>query len=213
MIRVKVCGLTNPLNVKEIAKLSPDFLGFIFFPLSPRYVGEEPDMKLFCDLPSGIMRTGVFLNENSRQILEISKRIGLDVIQLHGNETPDSCLHLKSRGLTVIKAFSIDNDFNFDSLKIYNQASDFFLFDTKSETAGGSGKKFNWDKLKEYTLGKPFFLSGGIGPEDTGAFKSMVNHGLFAVDINSRFETSPGIKDSVLVKEFIDEIKYDQNEL
>jgi phosphoribosylanthranilate isomerase len=212
MIRIKVCGMTDPLNVREIVQLKPDFMGFIFFPGSPRYVGEEPDMKLFCDIPSGIMTAGVFLNEDNRKILEISARVGLDAIQLHGNESPESCLYLKSMGLTIIKAFNIGSDFSFDSLKRYDQSSDFFLFDTKSEKAGGSGKKFNWSNLEDYSLGKPFFLSGGIGPEDAGAFRSLVNRGLFAVDINSRFETSAGIKDSCLVKEFIDEIKYDQHE-
>lgn len=213
MVRVKVCGMTDPLNVSEIVNAMPDFLGFIFFPGSPRYVGEEPVKELFSNLSSCIMRTGVFLNENSKKIVDISARYGLDVIQLHGNELPETCLELKSEGLIVLKSFSIGNDFSFDALTGYNKACDFFLFDTKSETAGGSGKKFNWKILEDYSLEKPFFLSGGIRPEDAGLIKSMINRGLFAVDINSRFEISPGIKDSVLVKEFIEEIKYDHYEL
>jgi len=213
MIRVKVCGMTDPLNVREIVLAKPDFIGFIFFPGSPRYVGEEADMNLFSSLPSGIMSTGVFLNEDNKKILDISVRNDLDVIQLHGNESPETCLQLKSEGLIVIKAFNIDAGFTFDTLTRYKKSCDFFLFDTKGKTAGGSGKKFDWAKLEEYLPDKPFFLSGGIGPEDAGVIKSMINRGLFAVDINSRFEISPGIKDSVLVKEFVEEIKNYQYEL
>jgi phosphoribosylanthranilate isomerase len=213
MIRVKVCGMTDPLNVREIVQVKPDFLGFIFFPGSPRYVGEEPEKKLFSNLPSGIMSAGVFLNDDSKKILDISSRYGLDVVQLHGNESPETCLQLKSEGLVVIKAFNIDTAFSFDTIAKYNKASDFFLFDTKSREGGGSGRKFDWGKLEEYVADKPFFLSGGIGPEDAGLINSVINRGLFAVDINSRFEISPGIKDSVLVKEFIEEVKYDRYEL
>lgn len=213
MIRVKVCGMTDPLNVGEIVQAKPDFIGFIFFPRSPRYVGDKPDIKLFSSLPSGILSAGVFLNEDTKKILEVSARYGLDVIQLHGNESPDTCLQLKSAGLVIIKAFNIDTGFSFDALAKYDKACDFFLFDAKGKTAGGNGKKFDWGKLEEYQLAKPFFMSGGIGPGDAGVIKSMADRGLFAVDINSRFEISPGIKDSILVKEFIDEIKYDQNEL
>jgi phosphoribosylanthranilate isomerase len=213
MIRVKVCGMTDPLNVGEIVLAKPDFIGFIFFSGSPRYVGQEPDMKLFSSLSSGIISAGVFLNENNKKILDISERYRLDVIQLHGNESPETCLQLKSEGLIVIKAFNIDAGFSFDIITRYKKACDFFLFDTKGNKAGGSGKKFDWGKLEEYLPDKPFFLSGGVGPEDAGVIKSMINRGLFAVDINSRFEISPGIKDSVLVKEFIDEIKNKKYEL
>ena len=207
MIRVKVCGMIDPFNVKEIAELKPDFMGFIFFPGSPRYVGNEPDMILFNSVPPGIKKTGVFCNEDNHKILDLSIQTGLDMIQLHGNESTESCFQLKSSGLTIIKAFNIDGDFDFESLNQYMPGCDYFLFDTKSEKPGGSGKKFSWEKLKEYYLDKPFFLSGGIGPEDAGEIKSIYNRGLFAVDINSRFETSPGIKDAVLVKTFINALK------
>jgi phosphoribosylanthranilate isomerase len=210
MIRVKVCGMNNPGNVKEITGLKPDIIGFVFFAGSPRYVGDEPELVLFNSVPSGIKKTGVFYNEDNHKILDISIRTGLDMIQLHGNESSIACLQLKSSGLSVVKAFNIDGDFHFESLNQYMPSCDYFLFDTKSEKPGGSGKKFPWEKLEKYNLDKPFFLSGGISPGDAGEIKSISNRGLFAVDINSRFETSPGIKDAVRVKTFINELKNDQ---
>jgi phosphoribosylanthranilate isomerase len=210
MIRVKVCGMNDPDNVKEIAELKPDIMGFIFFGGSPRYVGDEPEMLLFNSVPPDIKKTGVFYNEDNHKILELSIRTGLDMIQLHGDESSVACLQLKSSGLSVIKAFNIDGDFDFESLGQYIPACDYFLFDTKSEKPGGNGKKFAWEKLNEYYLDKPFFLSGGISPDDAAEIKSICNRGLYAVDLNSRFETSPGIKDAVSVKAFINELKNDQ---
>lgn len=210
MIRIKVCGMCDPLNVKEIAEAKPDFMGFIFYPGSPRYVSEEPDRSLFSNVPPGITKTGVFVNENPDKIYDITIRTGLDMIQLHGIESPDYCSHLKSSGLKIIKAFSMAEYFDFEMLKPYIPACDFFLFDTKTEKFGGSGIKFNWDKLAGYYLDKPFFLSGGIGPEDSGIIKTIENRGFFAVDVNSRFETAPTIKNVTLVKTFIDEIKNNQ---
>ena len=210
MIRVKVCGMVNPLNLKEVAAVEPAFIGFIFYHGSSRYVGEEADPGLVKNFPQGIKMVGIFLNENISEIVKISQRAGLHLIQLHGNESPPYCSRLKSSGLSVIKVFNIGNEFNFESLIRYLPVCDYFLFDTKSEKPGGSGRKFNWEKLNEYSLDKPFFLSGGIGPEDTGLIKSIRNHSLYAVDINSRFETVPGIKDAELVRKFIEEIKIDR---
>src|SRR5664279_1167449 len=207
MIRVKVCGMVNSLNLKNVAAGDPDFLGLIYYHGSPRYVGEETEPELLESFPQGIKRVGVFLNANISEVLSISKRATLDLIQLHGNESPAYCSRLNSTGLSVIKGFNIENEFNFETLTGYLPVCDFFLFDTKSKKPGGSGIKFNWEKLDEYSLDKPFFLSGGIGPEDAGLVKSIRNNGLYAVDINSRFETVTGIKNAELVKEFIKEIK------
>jgi phosphoribosylanthranilate isomerase len=207
MIRVKVCGMTNPQNVRGITDANPDYIGFIFYKGSPRYVGDEPDSELFLNVPAGIKKAGVFLNENPQKILELSRLTGLDVIQLHGNESPDYCDRIKSYGLTVIKVFNISNEFSFESLIPYTSKCDYFLFDTKSEKPGGSGKKFDWEKLEEYSLHKPFFLSGGIGPEDSVRLNSIQNKGFFAIDINSRFELSVGLKDTGLVRTFINSIK------
>lgn len=210
MIRVKVCGMVNPLNLKEIAAETPDFIGIIFYPGSPRYVDEEAECGLLKNFPQGIKRVGVFLDENISEIVKISQRAGLDLIQLHGNESPAYCSRLRSSGLSVIKVFNIENEFNFESLIRYLPVCDFFLFDTKSTKPGGSGRKFNWEKLDEYSFDKLFFLSGGIGPEDAGLIKSISNQGLYGVDINSRFETVTGMKDAELVRKFIEEIKIDR---
>jgi len=210
MKRVKVCGMCDPLNVKEIAEAKPDYIGFIFFRGSPRYVGEEPEMALFNNVSPGIKKTGVFLNEENNKILDLSMATGLDIIQLHGNESPETCLRLKTSGLLIIKAFNIGMEFGFENLIPYMPVCDYFLFDTKSEKPGGSGSKFNWEKLKEYTLDKPFFLSGGIGPEDAGVINAIENKGFFGVDVNSRFENTPGIKDITLVKTFIKSLKDSQ---
>lgn len=204
---VKVCGMTDPSNLIAIAELSPDLLGFIFYRRSPRYVGDKPGKELFTSVPAGIKKAGVFFNEDTEKILELSKYAGLDMIQLHGNESPEYCMRLKSTGLKIIKVFKIDVSLNICELRAYSASCDYFLFDTKSGQKGGSGKKFDWCLLAEYSLDKPFFLSGGIGPDDGREIKALRNSGLSGVDINSRFEISPGIKDVSDVKRFIDEIK------
>jgi phosphoribosylanthranilate isomerase len=207
MIRVKVCGMTDPGNVGEIVGAKPDYIGFIFFPESPRFTGEEPDKKLFSGIPPQIKKVGVFINEDNQTIINNAISFGLNMIQLHGNESVKACGDLKSSGLGVIKVFSIGERFDFKSILKYMQVCDYFLFDTRGEKHGGSGKKFDWKILEAYTIDKPFFLSGGIDEGDAGELRSIVNRGLFAVDINSRFEISPGIKDFTKVKKFINEIK------
>jgi phosphoribosylanthranilate isomerase len=209
MIRVKICGMRDPLNIREIIEVKPDFLGFIFYPGSPRYVGDKPEMELFRYVPHGIKKVGVFFNEEIQRIIDLSIEAGLDMIQLHGAESPLSCKELKSIGFSIIKSFNIENDFDFESLMPYMKVCDYFLFDTKSDRPGGSGRKFNWEKLVEYSFEKPFFLSGGISFEDTDIIKMISHRGLFGIDLNSRFERAPGIKDSKLVKAFIQEIKND----
>jgi phosphoribosylanthranilate isomerase len=207
MIRIKVCGMCDPLNVKEIAEAGPDFMGFIFYPGSPRYAGLETDLTLYHNIPSGIPKIGVFVNEDIGKILDIALSTGLDMIQLHGNESPEYCFQFKSSGLKLIKAFSVTECFDFELLTQYMPVCDYFLFDTKTDKAGGSGTKFNWDKLKSYNMDKPFFLSGGIGPEDAGLIRTIKNKAIFAVDLNSRFETAPGKKNVTLIRTFIDELK------
>jgi phosphoribosylanthranilate isomerase len=207
MIKIKVCGMKDPSNVKDIVEAKPDFMGFIFYPHSTRYVGAEPDSSIFNNVPSGITRVGVFVDEAVDKILELVIRSGLEMVQLHGNESPEFCSYLRSSGLIITKVFNISENFNFKLTIPYVSVCDYFLFDTKTEIAGGSGKKFNWHILNKYNLEKPFFLSGGIGVGDTGILKTIENRGLFAADINSCFETSPGIKNAKMVKTFIDGIK------
>jgi phosphoribosylanthranilate isomerase len=207
MIKVKVCGLTDPDNVQEIAGLIPDFMGFIFYPGSKRFVGNIIKDSLFSNIPSGILKTGVFVNEEPSRILNIMNLYGLDLVQLHGDETAEYCSFLKQEGLKVIKAFSIDENVSFETLEQYLNTCEYFLFDTKSDSTGGSGIKFDWRKISEYTLDMPFFLGGGIGPEDAPLVKQLNHKWLIAVDINSRFEKRPGIKDYIKVKKFIYKIR------
>ena len=207
MIKVKVCGMSDPLNIKVVAEAGPDIMGFIFYPDSPRYVGENPGRSLFQNVPETIEKTGVFVNADSDRVIDAALDYKLDIIQLHGVESPGYCSFLKAVGLKIIKTFSITDEFDFEMLRPYAHSSDYFLFDTQTTLFGGSGKKFNWDILKGYELDKPFFLSGGIGPEDTAEIFSIKNRGLYGVDINSRFEISPGVKDAGLVASFIDKVK------
>jgi phosphoribosylanthranilate isomerase len=199
--------MCNPMNVTEIGDIKPDFMGFIYYKGSPRYVGSDPDKSLFYNVPPGITKTGVFVDEKPDEILRLSDWSGLGMIQLHGNESPDYCSYLRSSGLKIIKVFSIAESFDVEFINMFSEVCDYFLFDTRTGKAGGSGIKFDWNKLKAYQLDKPFFLSGGIGPEDAGLIKTFENRGFFAVDVNSRFETAPGIKNVTLVKTFIEALK------
>jgi phosphoribosylanthranilate isomerase len=207
MLKVKVCGLTDPDNVQDIAGLIPDFMGFIFYPGSKRFVGNIKKDSLFSNIPSCILKTGVFVNEEPSRIINIMNLFGLDLVQLHGDETAEYCSFLKQEGLKVIKAFSINENFSFEILEQYLNKCEYFLFDTKSDSPGGSGIKFDWRKINEYTLEMPFFLGGGIGPEDASLVKQLNHKWLIAVDINSRVEICPGIKNYTKVKEFIYEIR------
>lgn len=206
-IRVKVCGLTDPSNVKIISGCGPDYLGFIFYPQSKRFVGHLPDKTLFSGIPEGVKKTGVFVNEEPDRILELAEYLELHVVQLHGNESVSCCKSIKASGLTVIKAFGADAGFDPQSTDRFSDVCDFFLFDTKHADYGGSGKKFDWNILNDYSFKKPFFISGGIGPEDKTVKSIVTNDRFFGVDINSRFETSTGIKDANTVRNFINEIK------
>jgi phosphoribosylanthranilate isomerase len=207
MIKVKVCGMLEPLNIKDIAGAGPDYMGFIFYSGSKRYTGDIPDPGIFRSVPSHIIKTGVFVDEDKEKILKIASMASLGAVQLHGSESVGFCEYIKASGLVVIKAFRVGPEFEFDYVNLFEDVCDYFLFDTKSEVQGGSGKKFNWELLERYNSHKPFFLSGGIGPEDISTILSMKKKGLYAVDINSLFETAPGIKDVVKVKAFIKEIK------
>jgi phosphoribosylanthranilate isomerase len=206
MLKVKVCGLTEPANIEEIAGLSPDFMGFIFYPGSKRFIGPQP-ASLFVAKPEGILRTGVFVDEILSRITGSIVNYSLDVVQLHGNEGPGFCMRLKETGKIIVKAIEVSDSLNFRNLIPFIECCDYFLFDAGTGGKGGSGQKFNWARLNDYDLGKPFLLGGGVGPDDATSIKGISHPDLFAVDINSRFEISPGIKDVEKVKKFICEIK------
>lgn len=191
-------------NREKVESLDIDLVGYIFYAPSKRFVGENPEPALFS---SSKPKVGVFVNENAFEILGLAKNLGFEYVQLHGKENPKTCMILKKQGLKIIKAFSVDNAFKFEITRPFEKGVDYFLFDTKTDSHGGSGKKFNWEILHKYTGAKPFFLSGGIGPEDAGKIKKMDHPNLIGVDLNSGFEDEPGLKNTEKLKQFIAEIK------
>lgn len=187
-------------NILELAKLLPDYLGFIFYGPSKRYAGEVLDAKVLATLPDSIIKTGVFVNESAAEIIEISKRYGLTAVQLHGEETPALCAELKNEGLQVIKVVHVGSAVGWKVLERYEEVCDYFLFDTADAGWGGTGKTFDWNILKDYPSAKPFFLSGGIGIEQLSIPEFVLDKPLWAIDVNSRFEISPGLKDIERIK-------------
>jgi phosphoribosylanthranilate isomerase len=207
MTKLKVCGMRTKENIQSLLEVQPDYVGFIFYEKSPRFVGEELDAGLLHSFPRSIKKVGVFVNAHPDFILKNVKKYGLDMVQLHGNETPEFCKGLRSRGLSIIKAFSIDKEFNFARLNNYKNFCDYFLFDTKGESYGGTGKAFDWEMLKSYDNEKPFFLSGGISPDHTGMISELKAMNIHSVDINSLFEKEPGLKDVEMVKTFAKQLR------
>jgi phosphoribosylanthranilate isomerase len=205
-MKLKVCGLNNRENILQVLECKPDYIGFIFYDKSPRFIGE-----LSVDFVRSISLTkkvGVFVNENVGRILDCISRYELDYIQLHGDESPEFCGKI-NKIVPVIKAFQVDDAFDFSSLKSYEQVCEFFLFDSKSKNYGGSGKSFNHGKLDEYNLNKPVFLSGGLNlniTEDVLYLKSLYPN-VVALDVNSKFEISPGVKDEKKIKILIEKLR------
>ncbi|MGB2405001.1 MAG: phosphoribosylanthranilate isomerase [Flavobacteriaceae bacterium] len=200
-MRLKVCGMREPENIAAIVNVKPDYMGFIFWAPSRRHVS-----KITEPLPLGIKKTGVFVDASVDYIQSTIETHALEAVQLHGEETPAYCGLIKGFGVEVIKAFSIHDNFAFSQLDPYEKTCDFFLFDTKGELPGGNGINFDWNILEAYTFSKPFFLSGGIGPESLRAIKSLIktNLPLYAIDVNSKFESAPGIKKIEVIKSFKD---------
>ncbi len=206
-LKIKVCGMRDPENISGVAATLPDYLGFIFYPKSKRFVDFESSSVLLSAVPDSVKKVGVFVNETQEKVFEIYQNWNLDVVQLHGNETPEYCQQIQDSGITVFKAFSVDESFDFDTLDAYSGVCDYFLFDTKGQLPGGTGQKFNWQLLENYKGGIPFFLSGGIGPDDLEDVLSFSQPQLFGIDINSGFEISPALKDVEKVKNFISGIR------
>ena len=190
--------MREPENIMAVASLRPQYLGFIFYPKSPRFVGESFDIP--DNLPASIKRVGVFVNAANAVILAKSRSFKLDFAQLHGNESPAQCDELKATGRGVIKVFSLDDDFNFDVTKAYREVVDYFLFDTKGKYYGGNAKAFNWEILSKYDQEVPFFLSGGLSPDNVNTLGDIQKMNVHALDLNSGVEISPGIKDLEKIK-------------
>jgi len=201
---LKICGITH--NIAGVAELQPDYLGFIFYDKSPRFFEGE-----ISSLPLGIKKVGVFVDEKVSKIIELCIKYSLDVIQLHGNETKEYVLDLQGYltlycpDVLIWKVFSVDDNFDFGQLSVFEKKVDAFLFDTKGTEKGGNGYTFNWEILKNYPSKKPFILSGGIGLEEIAELKEFLKTDLpiHAIDVNSKFEIEPGMKDVSALKKFI----------
>ena len=201
-MQLKVCGITSTETIRELVPLSIDRLGFIFYHKSARYVYGKLIEEGLSMVPKHIKKTGVFVNAEIAEIEQIIDRYKLDSIQLHGDETPVFCQHFRPK-TEVIKTISIKDKSSFETAKLYQDSCDLFLFDTQSEHYGGTGKAFDWRWLEAYTLDKPFYLSGGISLENFAEIKNIKHKQLLGIDVNSKFETAPGIKDIEKIKQLI----------
>ena len=197
---IKVCGMRDAENIREVEALGIDLMGFIFWPKSSRYVSERSAY-----LPQETKHVGVFVNEDIEQVKHIAKEFALDFIQLHGSESPEYAQQL--RDWKVIKAFNIATKEDLEATKSYEGVVDYFLFDTKGKSVGGNGEKFDWSILDNYVGETPFLLSGGIGPDDTERVKAFHHPKCIGIDLNSKFEISPAFKDINKLREFIKEIR------
>jgi phosphoribosylanthranilate isomerase len=209
--RIKVCGMTKPEQVYQLDEMGVEFAGFIFYPKSPRYIYKTMPAADIKRIKGKINKVGVFVNADVDEVLQIVDDCGLYLVQLHGDESPRTCEKIADY-VSVIKAFRISDDDNIAwKIREYYDAADMFMFDTEGAGYGGTGTKFNWELLKEQDIHKPFFLSGGISPDDAEKLKVFqhepVAKDLFAIDINSRFEIMPGLKDMDKVREFVGKLK------
>lgn len=210
MMRLKVCGLTQKDQVERLDAMGVQFGGFIFYPKSPRYALNALSMDAIKKIKGKINKVGVFVNANADEVLETVDKCGLYLVQLHGDETPKYCERI-AEYITVIKSFRISKDDDILwRIEEYRNSVDMFLFDTDGAGFGGTGRSFDWNILKGLDIDKPFFLSGGIKPEDVDKIRSFaqepVAKDLFCLDINSKFEKSPGVKDLQKVEAFWQEM-------
>ncbi len=210
-MRVKVCGMTDIDQVNQLNEMGVEFCGFIFYPKSPRYVFKHMPAVTIKKIKGNINKVGVFVNADVEDVLQTVDDCGLYLVQLHGDESPKACEKIADY-VSVIKAFRLGKDDNILwKIKDYQDVVDMFLFDTEGAAYGGTGKKFNWEALLDLNINKPFFLSGGIQPDDVAVLKEFsknaVGKDLFAVDINSKFEISPGYKDMEKVRTFVSQLK------
>lgn len=210
-MRIKVCGMTLPEQVNALSEMGVDFAGFIFYPKSPRYMGDKLPPEKFKKMGGHIAKVGVFVNLPYEDLLKTVDDYRLDMVQLHGDESPRYCEQVANY-VTVIKAFRLaDNDPIDWMAKSFDESSDMYLFDTLGSGYGGTGKKFDWNVLHQAAINKLFFLSGGIEAGDENSIKTFAAtpaaKKLFSLDINSKFEVSPGVKDIAKVQQFVRAIK------
>ncbi len=208
---IKVCGMREADNIRQVEALGIDWLGFIFWPKSSRFVHERPAY-----LPANAKRVGVFVDADIEVVRETAAAYCLDIIQLHGKESPSYIKQLRSlcsdHVAVIIKAFNIATPEDLKQTEPYEGPTDYFLFDTKAKMVGGNGTQFDWTVLNDYQGNTPFILSGGIGPDDAEKVKAFHHPMLAGIDLNSRFETVPAHKDVNLLRTFIETIKNENNE-
>jgi len=202
-MKIKVCGMRDSKNISGLLNLKPDFIGFIFYDKSKRFVTDFPQIEI----PFSTKKVGVFVNETIDKLLKKVVDYQLDCVQLHGNESLEYCQILRhselvSESFEIIKVFSVDDDFDFSKTNVYQKVCDYFLFDTKGKNYGGNGVKFNWDLLKNYKGKTPFLISGGISKNDAEEIKKFNHPAFLGVDINSGFEIEPALKNINEIKEF-----------
>ena len=202
---IKVCGMRYPENIRAVEALGVDLMGFIFWPGSSRYVGGEVPSYL----PGSCRRVGVFVDSALPDILSAVKGFGLDIIQLHGHESPEAITELKERlpSVQVLRSLAISGPGDLAQAREYENICDGFLFDTKGKLPGGNGRQFDWNVLRHYNGSLPFLLSGGIGPGDGMRIRSLDLPQCIGVDLNSRFETAPGLKDVEALGTFIETLR------
>lgn len=205
-MKLKVCGMRDVENIKALVELKPDFIGFIFYDKSPRFIGNDADVELINSIPREIRKVGVFVNATVDYILQNVRKYGLNYVQLHGNEMPDFCRNLRLKGVNIIKAFSVDNGFIFGQVNNYKPHVDFFLFDAKGDGYGGNGIAFDWSILKKYDNQKPYFLAGGISLDNLDVLETIIPKP-YAMDVNSKFEIEPALKDIEKLEELLDKIR------
>lgn len=209
-MKLKVCGMKYEDNIQDIADIKPDYMGFIFYPKSRRYA-EGLNKQLLLKIPEDIVKVGVFVNSTPDEIDTVAKAFGFKMIQLHGHESLNDVTVLKRKGYIVIKVFPVSDSLSAETYNPFKGVADYFLFDTKTPEYGGSGNRFNWNILKDYDNEVPIFLSGGIGLEMAEEIKSLKNLNVHAIDINSCFETAPGLKDPLKVKAFKEKLRFLKN--
>ena len=210
-MRIKVCGNTQFEQVTTLDEMGVEFAGFIFYHKSPRYVIDKIKPEQLKKVKLKINKVGVFVNDDYDEVMKQVDQYGLHMVQLHGDESPKFCERI-SLQVPTIKVFRIKEGDNIEwKIREYGNVSDLYLFDTDWATYGGSGKKFDWKILETAEINKPFLLSGGIGLDDVATVKAFAegkhSSEIFAIDINSKFETSPGVKDMKKVKAFVDALK------
>lgn len=203
---VKVCGMKEEQNILQLLELPIQYIGHIFYRKSARYVGDLANITI----ANGIKKAGVFVNSDFDEIIKAAERFNLNSIQLHGHEPLELATALKAKDFEVIKAFGIDEDFDWKQLEPYIGHVDYFLFDSKSPAYGGTGVTFNWQKLKEYPFETPYFLSGGLSLENLQEAVNFEDNKLIGLDLNSKFEIKPGLKDIEKLKLALKTIRNEQ---